>query len=169
MMMAKQLLCSLQASMRRGILIAVASIAASFARTVAASEQTPPWSASATTTIAQEEKVPPARITVKARCVAETAACASSFGDTFSAQLVQGLVFPCGEKVVREPVERAVPRRREQRGRQPWQLPTALTRNLLLCCVLQTERLLAFAFFMPPGAAPDCRGYRIECRSFRHD
>jgi hypothetical protein len=56
-MMAKQLLCSLQASTRTGMLIVVASIAASFPCTVAASEQAPPWSAPATTSVVQEEKV----------------------------------------------------------------------------------------------------------------
>ena len=39
------------------MLIVVASIAASFPCTVAASEQAPPWSAPATTTVVQEEKV----------------------------------------------------------------------------------------------------------------
>lgn len=42
--------------MRTGALIVMASIAASFAHTVAGSEQAPPWSALAATAVVQEEK-----------------------------------------------------------------------------------------------------------------
>jgi len=51
-MLAKQLKCSL----RTGTQIVVTSIATSFARTVAGSEQAPPWSAPATTAIVQKGK-----------------------------------------------------------------------------------------------------------------
>ena len=57
MRIERQLLCNLSTSMRTGMLIVAASILGSIAHTVAASEQALPWSASATTTTVQEEKV----------------------------------------------------------------------------------------------------------------
>src|SRR5688500_13720816 len=47
----------LSTSIRTGMLIITASVVASFAQTAAAREQAPPWSAPATTTIVDEDKV----------------------------------------------------------------------------------------------------------------
>lgn len=57
MTIVRESLCNLRASMRAGALVITASLLASLAQVAAAAEPAVPWSAPATTTIVQEEKV----------------------------------------------------------------------------------------------------------------